>query len=194
MDTFGIFEHAQTLRKDQLFFIPRLHVPVFPIKVNADLPQHLQDFSRSAVFFLDDNIVLKMQTQNRVDGVDLPSERLLLELSWGNFVARDLERDIFTSLKNTPHPNLVRELEVGEPYVAFFERLSPLTIVWGGADMPRRHRWALELVSAFAHLGNMGLVPQIRVQDLGTDPTGRLKLVGFGSSPRTPAAEKIAQY
>jgi hypothetical protein len=117
MDTLGIFEHAQTLRKDQLFFIPRLHVPVFPIKVNADLPQHLQDFSRSAVFFLDDNIVLKMQTQNRVDGVDLPSERLLLELSWGNFVARDLERDIFTSLKNTPHPNLVRELEVGEPYV-----------------------------------------------------------------------------
>jgi hypothetical protein len=70
--------------------------------------------SRSAVFFLDDNIVLKMQTQDLIADVDLPSEELLLDLSLGNFVFRVRERDIFTSLKNTPHPNLVRELEVGE--------------------------------------------------------------------------------
>jgi hypothetical protein len=198
MDTLEVFEHAQTLRKDQVTFcITRLHVPVFPIKVNADLPrlpQHFQPISRSAVFFLEDNIVLKIQTQDLIADVDLPSEQLLLDLSLGNFVFRDRERDIYTSLKNTPHPNLVRELDVGEPYVAFFERLSLLTTVWGDADMPRRRRWAMELVSAFAHLENMGLAPRIRVEDLGTDPTGRLKLVGFGSSPRKPSAHKIVQY
>jgi hypothetical protein len=198
MDTLEVFEHAQTLRKDQVTFcITRLHVPVFPIKVNADLPrlpQHFQPISRSAVFFLEDNIVLKIQTQDLIADVDLPSEQLLLDLSLGNFVFRDRERDIYTSLKNTPHPNLVRELDVGEPYVAFFERLSLLTAVWGDADMPRRRRWAMELVSAFAHLENMGLAPRIRVEDLGTDPTGRLKLVGFGSSPRKPSAHKIVQY
>jgi hypothetical protein len=119
---------------------------------------------------------------------------LLFDLSLGSFVFRDRERDIFTSLKNTPHPNLVRELRVGEPHVAFFERLSPLTTVWGDAEMPRRRRWAIELVSAFAHLEKMGLAPRIHVEDLGTDPTGRLKLVGFGSSPHKPSAHKIAQY
>jgi hypothetical protein len=195
MNNLEVFEHAQTLRKDQLSFcITRLHVPVLPIRVNADLPQHFKQLSRSAVFFLDDSIALKMQTQDLIADVDLPSEQLLLDLSLGNFVFRDRERDIFTSLKNTPHPNLVRELEVGEPYVAFFERLSLLTTVWGDADMPRRRRWAVELVSAFAHLENMGLAPRIRVEDLGTNPTGRLKLVGFGSSPRKPSAHKIAQY
>jgi hypothetical protein len=60
--------------------------------------------------------------------------------------------------------------------------------------MPRRRRSAMELVSAFAHLENMGLAPRILVEDLGTDPTGRLKLVGFGSSPRKPSAHKIVQY
>jgi hypothetical protein len=30
--------------------------------------------------------------------------------------------------------------------------------------------------------------------DSCSDPTGPLKLVGFGSSPRTPSAEKIAQH
>lgn len=146
------------------------------------------------MFFLDNDIVLKMQNQNRVTDVDLLSERVLLDLSLGSFVSRGLERDIFTKLKSTPHPNLVRELDIGEPYVAFFERLSPLSTVLGDYNMPRRSRWVMELVSAFAHLGNMGLAPQIRVRDLGTDQTGRLKLVGFGSSPRAPSDEEITQY
>jgi hypothetical protein len=143
---------------------------------------------------LDDNIILKVQTQDLIADIDLPSERLLLDLSLGSFVFRDRERDIFTSLKNTPHPNLVRELEVGEPHVAFFERLSSLSTVWGDAEMPRRRRWAIELVSAFEHLENMGLAPRICVEDLCTDPTNRLKLVGFGSSPHKPSAHKITQY
>ncbi|PMD24758.1 hypothetical protein NA56DRAFT_454781 [Hyaloscypha hepaticicola] len=173
MDELEVFEHAQTMREDQLsFFITRLHVPVFPIKVNADLPQHFlpQQISRSALLFLDDNIFLKMQTQDLIADVDLPPERLLLDLSLGSFVFRDRERDIFTSLKNMPHPNLVRELEVGEPHVAFFESLSLLTTVWGDAEMPRRRRWAVELVSAFAHLENMGLALRIRVEDLRLPP------------------------
>lgn len=159
MDTLEAFEYSQTLPKNQLFFIRHPHVPVFPIKVKEDLRQHQQDFSRSTVFFLNDDIVLKMQNQNRVTDVKLPSERVLLDLSLGSFVSRGPERDIFTKLKSTPHPNLVRELDICEPYVAFFERLSPLSTVLGNSNMPRRRRWVMELVSAFAHLGNMGLAP-----------------------------------
>lgn len=110
MDTLEVFEHAQTQRKDQLsFFITRLHVPVLSMKVNADFPQHFQYISQLALFFLDDSTVLKMQTQDLIADVNLPSERLLLNLSLGSFVFRDREQDIFTNLKNTPHPNLVRE-------------------------------------------------------------------------------------
>lgn len=193
MDTLEAYEYARTLRRDQLFFIARLPVPVFPVKVNADLPRPRQDFNQSAVFFLDDDIIVKMPIQNRVEDIDLPSEALLVDISLGSFVSRDRERDTFSRLKHMPHPNLVRELEVGDRYIAFFERLSPLTTVWEGADMPRRRRWAMELVSAYAHLGNMDLVPQTHVRDLGTDRTGRLKLVGFGPSPRTPSAKEIPQ-
>lgn len=194
MDSLEAHEQARALPEGHFHAIPRLRTPVYPIKVDVDLHRELQNYNQSAVFFLDGDVVLKMQTQTRVTDVALPSEGLLLDLSWGSFGTHDRESAIFTSLKNAPHPNLVRRLEVDERYVAFFERLSPLKAVLGEANMARRRRWVMELVSAYAHLENMGLVSQTRARDLGVDRTGRLKLVGFGSSPRKPSVKEVAQY
>jgi len=105
-----------------------------------------------------------------------------------------MERELFDRLRSDPHPNLASELGVGHAEIAFFERPAALTDVWGVAGKARRYRWALELVSAVAHLEHMGHTPTaVRVKDLGVDRTGRLKLVGFGISPRRPSPEAGAE-
>ncbi|KAI0448662.1 hypothetical protein F5B21DRAFT_518768 [Xylaria acuta] len=146
---------------------------------------HRRELSHSTVLFLDDDIAVKMYNQYRIPDVELPSGDIYLHLSLGGFVAQNMERDIFTRLKNFPSSNLVRQIGVGDPICIFFERLRPLTSV----------RWALELASAFVGLESLGLIPtKACVQDLGIDRTGRLKIVGFGSSPSQPSAEEIGQY
>lgn len=67
----------------------------------------------------------------------------------------------------------------------FSEHLTPLAAVWAAATKGRRRRWAVELASAFAHLQMLGLMPlKTHARDIGVDRTGRLKLVGYETSPR----------
>lgn len=186
-------EHTQQPPGD--FLVRRLTTPVSPIKVPSTLLQvNFRTFNGAYVFFLDDDIAVKLHTQRYIPDVELPSERMLVDLSVANFVGRGMERELFERLRSDPHPNLVYELDVGHAEIAFFERLAPLTDVWGEAGKPRRYRWARELVSAFEHLEHMGRIPTgVRVEALGVDRTGRLKLVGFGASPRRPPPEDGAE-
>ncbi|KAI3394841.1 hypothetical protein diail_2178 [Diaporthe ilicicola] len=130
---------------------------------------------------------------------------MLLEFGLANFEGTQLERQVFTMLLDSPHPNLVRCLDANWTKVPghldsiiFFERLDLLSTALADSSMKRRRRWAVELASAFSHLELLGLMPtKTYACDLGLDKEksssrktnrclriGRLKLVGFGASPR----------
>ncbi|KAK4143632.1 putative kinase [Dichotomopilus funicola] len=181
--------------------IKMFHEPIFRIKVDPDLPCDWEHFGRASIFLLDDDIVLKLQNQYPVAQLNLPSDDMLLLVSLGAFSAGDLEKETFARLKDSPCPNLVVEFDSGREGLRFSERLTPVTAVWAAATENRRRRWAVEMTSAFAHLESLGLVPSgISVRDLGIDRTGRLKLIGFATSPRQPSnttegdEEELAAY
>ncbi|KAK2605782.1 hypothetical protein N8I77_008596 [Diaporthe amygdali] len=165
---------------------------IIPLRMDSSIPQVWQGFNRSAVFFLNEQIVLKAQKQYHIPSVSLPGDRILLELGLANFTGTQLEREAFGMLQNSPHPNLVRCLDshvVEDPGlldgILLFERLEPLSTALAESDVTRQHRWAIELASAFSHLELLGIIPtKACVRDLGLDKDGRLKLVGFGASPR----------
>ncbi|KAK4130491.1 hypothetical protein BT67DRAFT_445551 [Trichocladium antarcticum] len=187
MDALEAFERHRALPKESLPVVSRnLKEPIFRIKVDPDLPCNWQHFGRASIFFLDDDIVLKLQNQYPVAQLNLPSDKMLLLISLDAFSAGDLEKKTHARLKDSPCPNLVVEFDSREG-LSFSERLTPVTAVWAAATKNRRRRWAVEMTSAFAHLESLGLVPSaISVQELGIDRTGRLKLIGFATCPRRP--------
>ncbi|KAI1410516.1 hypothetical protein F5Y13DRAFT_167924 [Hypoxylon sp. FL1857] len=197
MDTLEIFEKARALPKDQIPVIP-LKPVVLPIVIGKGLGQPWPPPHRAAAYFLDDDTAIKLPTQQYIPDIAPGGpEKLLLTLSLGNFIFRDLERDNLDLInsQSSLSLNLVRELRVGERNITFFERLTPLTAIWDSATEQQRKRWARELVSAVAFLESLGFVPnKTEVRDIGIDRTGRLKLVGYGTSPRLPSARDIADF
>lgn len=165
---------------------------IIPLRIDPSFAHVLQEFNRSAVFFLDDEIVVKAQQQYHVPSVSLPGDRFLLNLGLANFEGTQLERQVLTMLRSSPHPNLVRCLDVNGDGTAdymegimFFERLDPLSPAWANSNPACRRRWAIELASAFSHLELLGLIPsKTYVRDLAIDKNGQLKLTGFGASQR----------
>ncbi|KAK4151893.1 putative kinase [Chaetomidium leptoderma] len=189
MDTLEAFERHRALPKESIPVVSGpLKEPIFRIKVDPDLPCNWQHFGRASIFFLDDDIVLKLQRQHPVAQLDLPSDDILLLLSLTGFSTSDLANETLARLKDSPCPNLAVEFDMGREGLSFSERLTPVTAVWAAATKNRRRRWAVEMTSAFAHLESLGLVPShIAVQDLGIDRTGRLKLISFANCPRRPS-------
>ncbi|KAK3901610.1 putative kinase [Staphylotrichum tortipilum] len=189
MNSLEAFERAGALPEGSLRCVPALKPPVFPIKVDPDLPSYWQDFTRASIFFLDDDLVLKLQTQYPVGQVNLPQEDMLVLISLAGFSAADLAEDTRLRMRGVPPcPNLVAEFDMEREGVGFSERLTPVTEVWADATKERRRRWAVEMTSAVAYLETIGLVPShIDVRDLGIDKAGRLKLIGFATSDRKPS-------
>lgn len=150
---------------------------IIPLRIDPSFAHVLQEFNRSAVFFLDDEIVVKAQQQYHVPSVSLPGDRFLLNLGLANFEGTQLERQVLTMLRSSPHPNLVRCLDVNGDGTAdymegimFFERLDPLSPAWANSNPACRRRWAIELASAFSHLELLGLIPsKTYVRDLAID-------------------------
>ncbi|KAI7774434.1 hypothetical protein LA080_008773 [Diaporthe eres] len=186
MDSLEAFERGRALPPEALNHgspINPFKAEIIPLRVEPSIPHVWQGYNRSRVFFLDEHIVLKAQKQYHVPSVSLPGDRMLLELGLANFRGTQLERQAFTILKSSPHPNLVRCLDVRGVQnpdlldgILFFERLEPLSTALAESNVTCRRRWAVELASAFAHLESLGLIP--------THANGRLKLMGFGASPR----------
>ncbi len=191
MDTLEAFERHRALPKESIRVgsVP-LKEPIFRFKVDRDLPCNWQHFGRASIFFLDDDIVIKLQRQHPVAQLVLPADDILIMFSLTGFSTSDLANETLARLKGSPCPNLVVEFDIGVEGLSFSERLTPVTAVWAAAIKDRRRRWAVEMASAFAHLESLGLVPShIAVQDLGIDQTGRLKLIGFANCPRRPSTE-----
>lgn len=181
MDSLEAFERGRDLPSEALNHgspINPFEAEIIPLKVEPPIPQVWQGYTRSAVFFLDENIVLKAQKQYYIPSVSLPGDRMLLELGLANFRGTQLERRAFTILQSSPHPNLVRCLDVRGVEnpdlldgILFFERLEPLTTAaLAESNVTCRRRWAIELASAFAHLESLGFIPtHACVRDLGLD-------------------------
>ncbi|KAG6358562.1 hypothetical protein INS49_012079 [Diaporthe citri] len=195
MDSLEAFERGRALPPEALNHgspINPFKAEIIPLRVEPSIPHVWQGFNRSAVFFLDEHLVLKAQKQYHIPNVPLPGDRVLLELGLANFTGTQLERQVFTILQSSPHPNLVRCLDVRGVKdsdilegILFFERLDPLSTALAESNMTCRRRSVVELASAFAHLESLGLIPtHACAQDLGLDKNGRLKLMGFGASPR----------
>jgi hypothetical protein len=150
---------------------------IIPLRVEPSIPHVWQKFNRSAVFFLDENIVLKAQKQYHVPSVSLPGDSMLLEFGLSNFAGTQLERQAFTMLRSSPHPNLVHCLDVPGAEdanhlegILFFERLDPLSSALTKSNATCRCRWAIQLASAFSHLELLGLIPtKAFIRDLGLD-------------------------
>ena len=102
---------------------------------------------------------------------------MLLEFGLANFTGTQLERQAFTMLQSSPHPNLVRCFDVRGAENAdhlegllFFERLDQLSTALAKSNATCRRRWAIQLASAFSHLELLGLIPTSAfVRDLGLD-------------------------
>lgn len=180
MDSLEAFERARNLPAETLNHsspINPFEAEIIPLKLDDSIPHIWQGFNRSAIFFLDQDIVLKAQKQYYVPSVSLPGDRILLDIGLANFEGTQLERQAFALLQESPHPNLIRclhtcgnELQNPVEGLLFFERLAPLSTALPGADMSRRRRWVIELASAFSHLESLGLIPtKIFVRDLGID-------------------------
>lgn len=162
---------------------------VLPFRLSPDeLPFHRESLNRSLVDFVDQELVVKIQKQYSVppSSIGTGNDLFLLNLGLGNFEAMVLERQTFKDLQNLPHINLVTGVMLEDvDNVLLFEHVKPLRSEWAAADIPRRYRWAIELASAVSHLEAVGIVPvKTCVDDIGVDSTGRLKLMGFGTSPR----------
>lgn len=162
---------------------------ILPFRLSPDeLPFHREGLNRSLVGFIDQDLVVKIQKQYAVppSSIGTGNDLFLLNLGLGNFEAMVLERKVFKDLQNFPHINLITGVVLEDvDNVLFFEHVKPLRTEWSAADTPRRHRWAIELASAVSHLEAVGIVPvKTCVDDIGVDSTGRLKLMGFGTSPR----------
>lgn len=176
MESLEAFERGRDL--DPGSPINPFKAEILPLKIEPSIPHVWQGFTRSAVFFLDEEIVLKAQKQYHVPSVSLPGDGMLLELGLANFEGTRLERQVFTVLQSSPHPNLVRCLDVSSvddpgllQGILFFERLSPLSTVFlAESSVACRRRWAIELTSAFSYLESLGLIPtHACVRDLGID-------------------------
>lgn len=176
MDSLEAFERGRELNTGPP--INPFKSEILPLKVEPSIPYVWQGFNRSAVFFIDEHIVLKAQKQYHIPSVSSPGDRILLEFGLANFEGTRLERQIFTNLQASPHPNLVRCLDVcrvknPEPLegILFFERLVPLSLtVLTKSSVTCRRRWAIGLTSAFSHLESLGIIPvKACVRDLGLD-------------------------
>lgn len=175
MDSLEAFERGRDLNPGSP--INHFKAEILPLKIEPSIPHVWQGFTRSAVFFLDEHIMLKAQKQYHVPSISLPGDRLLLEFGLANFEGTQLERQIFTILQSSPHPNLVRCLNVcrvQDPEllegILFFERLDPLSTVLAESSVNCRRRWAIALTSACSHLESLGLIPtHACVGDLGLD-------------------------
>lgn len=162
---------------------------ILPFRLSPDeTPYHRQGLDRSLVGFVDQDLAVKIQKQYSVppSSIGTGNDLFLLNLGLGNFEAMVLERQVFKDLQNSPHINLVTGVVLDDvDNVLFFEHVKPLRTEWAESDIPCRHRWAIELASAVSHLEAVGIVPvKTCVDDIGVDSTGRLKLMGFGTSPR----------
>lgn len=178
MDSLEAFERGRDLPPETLGSpINPFKAEIIPIRVEPSIPHVWEGFNRSAIFFLDENIVLKAQKQYHIPSVSLPGDRILLEIGLANFTGTRLERQAFAMLQSSPHPNLVHCLDVRGAKnadhlegIMFFERLEPLKAAWAESNVNSRRRWAIELASAFSHLESLGLIPtKACVQDLGLD-------------------------
>lgn len=199
MDSLEAFERGRDLPPETLGSpINPFKAEIIPIRVEPYVPHVWEGFNRSAVFFLDENIVLKAQKQYHIPSVSLPGDRTLLELGLANFTGTQLEQQAFAVLQSSPHPNLVHCLDVrGDKKedrlegIMFFERLEPLKMAWAESNVNSRRRWAIELASAFSHLESLGLIAtKACVQDLGLDKyvrhCVRLHLATLASVPLFP--------
>lgn len=162
---------------------------ILPFQLSPDkLPFHREGLNRSLVGFINKDLVVKIQKQYSVppSSIGTGNDLFLLNLGLGNFEAMGTERQVFKDLQNLPHINLIAGVVLEDvDNVLFFEHVKPIRTEWAAADTPRRHRWAIELASAVAHLEAAGIVPvKTCVDDIGIDSAGRLKLMGFGTSPR----------
>lgn len=160
-----------------------------PFRLSPDeLSSHREGLNRSLIGFIDQDLVVKIQKQYSVppSSIGTGNDLFLLNLGLGNFEAMVLERQAFKDLQQFPHTNLITDVMLEDvDNVLFFEHVKPLRTEWATADTPRRHRWAIELASAVSHLEAVGIVPvKTCVDDIGIDSAGRLKLMGFGTSPR----------
>lgn len=194
MDGLESSEIARRQSTPEYSTVRTLKIPVLPIVLDPSLPQLWVGFNRAFLAFLDNDITLKLQLQYHIPELDLPPDCFFLELSIVNFQASEMERATIASLSAARHPNLVRVLDNHTDSITFFERVERLDILWDDASQGRRRRWATELISAVAFLEKMGFVPnKTCTSDLGVDRTGRLKLVGFGTTARFPTADEIQE-
>ncbi|ROV94991.1 hypothetical protein VMCG_08294 [Cytospora schulzeri] len=109
MDSLEAFERARDLNLGSPITCNVFEAEILPLRVEPSIPLVWQGFTRSAVFFLDEHIVLKAQKQYHIPSVHFPGDRLLLELGLANFEGTQLERQVFTILQSSPHPNLEHE-------------------------------------------------------------------------------------
>lgn len=178
MDSLEAFERGRDLPFEALGPpINPFESEIIPLKLDGSFSHVWQEFNRSAIFFLDDNVVVKAQKQYHVPSISSPADRFLLDLGLANFDGTRLERQVFAMLQSSPHPNLVRCLDFKRDYnadhteyIMFFEKLDPLSSVWAKSNPTCRRRWAIELTSAFSHLELLGLIPsKTCVRDLTVD-------------------------
>ncbi|KAK3312906.1 hypothetical protein B0H66DRAFT_644051 [Apodospora peruviana] len=127
------FERGRSLPRDQIPFIP-LKPVILPIIIDESLEEQWPPPSRSAIYFLGDDIAIKLSTQHLIPdiAVDQP-EKLLLILFQANFVSQAMEKETFDLIdeSRSPHcPNL------------------PLGNTLGSVAEQERVLWACEFVSA----------------------------------------------
>lgn len=90
MDTLEVFKHARPSPKPPLGYVRPLKQPIFRIKIDSNLPCHWGGFHRTSVFFLNDDIALKLQNQFPVAELDTISDQFLFEISLYGFHAEEL--------------------------------------------------------------------------------------------------------
>jgi hypothetical protein len=160
MDSLAAYEYGLSLPRDQLLIIP-LRIPVLPLKIDHRDGLWNSPANRSFVLMVDEDIVLKLQTQFEASSLELPSESRLLEMSIWNFISQELESAVFKALQDSPAPHLVRWIHEPESGIAFFERLTQLRLCVEpvpGRKMPTK---PTEPIKRFTILGHRGFCFQI---------------------------------